>query len=210
MPKRYKPSNDWMNETFLKSYPEIDKGDQIMMSHFSTPEKAWSWYNRRYYGVDYDKNIPRFKDPMNTQQKKGGSIFQNGGQEMPFDLPLISANPGSPWAYESPQANGYLLPDPNRPELLNTGATEYKMGVEDVTVPTVVNGQYMDPDQAYQRYMLTGEKFKPMVDPSSYSQFYDTIGQLGLMKQKKGGSTTKNQYINNVPLKPVSWLNKYQ
>jgi hypothetical protein len=34
---------------------------------------------------------------------------------MPFDLPLKSANPGSPWAYESPQANGYLLPDVNRP-----------------------------------------------------------------------------------------------
>ena len=29
-------------------------------------------------------------------------------------------------------------------------------------------------------------------------------------QKKKGGSTTKNQYINNVPLKPNSWLNKYQ
>lgn len=146
------------------------------------------------------------------QQKYGGWLqkYQEGG-EMPFGLPLRSANPGSPWAYESPQANGYLLPDPNRPELLNTGATEYKMEADGVTIPTVVNGQYMEPDQAYQRYMLTGEKFKPMIDPHSYSAFYNTVGPLGLMKQKKGGPVRKNQYINNVTLSNTSsWLDKYK
>jgi hypothetical protein len=147
------------------------------------------------------------------QQQYGGWLnkYQDGG-DMPFDLPLKSANPGSPWAYESPQANGYLLPDINRPQLLNTGATEYKMGVDDnVTIPTVVNGQYMSPDDAYARYILTGEQFKPMIDPHSYSAFYDTVEPLGLMKQKKGGNPSKNQYINNVTLSnKSSWLNKYK
>ena len=155
---------------------------------------------------------PYMRNLQSDSYKKGGwlSRYQEGG--MPLDLPLKSANPGSPWAYQSPQANGYLLPDVNRPELLNTGATEYKMGIDgDITIPTVVNGQYMDPDQAYQRYLLTGEQFKPMVDPGSYSKFYNTVGELGLMKQKKGGPVHKNQYINNVTLsKTSSWLNKYK
>jgi hypothetical protein len=85
------------------------------------------------------------------------------------------------------------------------------MGVDDVTIPRVVNGQYMSPDDAYARYILTGEQFKPMIDPHSYSAFYDMTGQLGLMKQKKGGNPSKNQYINSVTLSNTSsWLNKYK
>jgi hypothetical protein len=113
----------------------------------------------------------------------GKVSFQNGG--LPGEFMYKSQSAAAPLAYDSPTANGYLLPDPNRPELMNTGATEYKMGVDDVTIPTVVNGQYMDPETAYQRYKLTGEKFKPTADPSAYSKFYDEINKLGIMKYKK-------------------------
>ncbi|NDC95043.1 hypothetical protein EB077_07050, partial [bacterium] len=146
-----------------------------------------------YPGMNYQfPGTMVYETPM---MQSGGWLnkYQDGG--MPLDLPLKSANPGSPWAYESPQANGYLLPDVNRPELLNTGATEYKMEIDnDVTIPTVVNGQYMDPDQAYQRYLLTGEQFKPMVDPGSYSKFYDTVRPLGLMQYQDGGVKTFDEY----------------
>lgn len=164
-----------------------------------------------------------------VEEQLKANKYQDGGN-MPFDLPLKSSNPGSPWAYESPQANGYLLPDVNRPELLNTGATEYKMGVDDVTIPTVVDGNYMAPDQAYQRYLLTGENFKPMVDPRSYSEFYNTAANLGLMKQADGGGVFNNNinqkhnlktsaegyyaYINGVTLSeggsPKGWLDKHK
>jgi hypothetical protein len=49
----------------------------------------------------------------------------------------------------------------------------------------------MDPETAYQRYKLTGEKFKPTADPSAYSKFYDEVNKLGLMKYKKGGKKAK-------------------
>jgi uncharacterized membrane protein (UPF0127 family) len=131
--------------------------------------------------------------------KYGGPVkYQNGG--LPGEMLYRSTSAGAPLAYNSPTANGYLLPDPNRPELMNTGATEYKMGVDDVTIPTVVNGQYMDPETAYQRYKLTGEKFKPTADPSAYSKFYDEINKLGLMKYKKGGGPVKLQSGNIPPI----------
>jgi len=117
------------------------------------------------------------------EKKQGGMIkekYQNGG-EMPFDLPLRSANPSAPYAYEQPMMGNYILPDPNRPELLNTGATEYKMGVDDALIPTVVSGNYMNPDDAYERYRLTGEQFLPTA-PNAYSRFYDEIGKLGIMQ----------------------------
>ena len=167
------------------------------------------------------------------QQKHGGwlSKYQDGG-DMPFGLPLKSANPGSPWAYESPQANGYLLPDPNRPELLNTGASEYKIGIDDLVIPTIVNGQYMSPDDAYARYMLTGESYNPedLINPEAYSRFYDQVNELGLTKYPDGGGTFNKSvnkkgnlktsaegyyaYINGVNLSnggspKTGWLNKY-
>lgn len=119
---------------------------------------------------------------------------------MPFGLPLKSSNPGSPWAYDSAIANGYLLPDPNRPELLNTGATEYKIGFDDITIPSIVNGNYMDDQQSYQRYLLTGEKFKQTDNPESYSNFYNIINELGIMREKlkyggKINNTMKSKYM---------------
>jgi hypothetical protein len=159
--------------------------------------------NQKITGFTYrekDKDNPRKFKVKEYRFQKGG--FVNGGpsEEMPFGLPLASRNPSAPWAYESPKANGYILPDPNRPALLNTGATEYKMGVnindEEVTIPTIVNGFYMNPEDAMSRYTITGEKFKEMTDPNSYSQFYDDMSRLGLMglstsrERKLGGFAT--------------------
>jgi hypothetical protein len=142
-----------------------------------------------FYGENVtvpNKTPEQYITEFRTVRKYGGPItYQTGG--LPGEFMYKSQSAAAPLAYNSPTANGYLLPDPNRPELMNTGATEYKMGVDDVTIPTVVNGQYMDPETAYQRYKLTGEKFKPTADPSAYSKFYDEINKLGIMKYKKGG-----------------------
>jgi hypothetical protein len=73
------------------------------------------------------------------------------------------------------------------------------MDDRDVQVPSVVSGQYIG-DKAFDRYMISGEEFKPMVDPSSYSKFYDMTGELGLMRKKKGGVKSSAEgyydYIN--------------
>lgn len=121
-------------------------------------------------------------------------IRKNGGpKEMPFGLPLKEQNIYLLPEYNQPKNSktGEILPDPQRPNLgMNTGATEYKYtyGSDkgDIDVPSVVSGQYIG-DQALNRYMLTGERFKTMHDPGSYSKFYDQIGQLGLMQEKKYG-----------------------
>jgi hypothetical protein len=139
------------------------------------------------------------------QQKYGGWLdkYQDGGsRDMPLGLPLREQNPYLVPEYNQPMANGYILPDPNRPQLMNTGATEYKYsyGVDDrdVQVPSVVAGQYIG-DNAFDRYMISGEEFKPMADPGSYSKFYDMIEKLGLMKQKKGGENTPSmEYFNYI------------
>jgi hypothetical protein len=154
-----------------------------------------------------------------SQQKHGGWIskYQVGGpQDMPFDLPLKNQNPYLIPEYYQPRNNkGEILPDPQRPKIgFGINASEFKASLDsgskdEVQVPLISSGQWLG-DNFYERYNITGDRFKTMTDPSSYSQFYDMIDQLGLMKQKKGGSTAKNQYINNVPLKPTSWLNKYQ
>ena len=168
------------------------------------------------YGV---KKLTPKGEFTGIKKKHGGWIskYQVGGQEMPLGLPLKEQNPYLVPEYNQPRNSktGDILPDPQRPRILpNVNASEYKVSYDtntpdEIQIPTIVSGQYIG-NKALDRYMLTGDKFKTMADPSSYSQFYDMIDQLGLMKQKKGGSTTKNQYINNVPLKPNSWLNKYQ
>jgi len=170
------------------------------------------------------QNKDAFKKAMNTlpaigagvaigtgglqEKKTGGSTrwldrYQDGGsREMPLGLPLREQNVYLLPEYNQPMANGYILPDPNRPELMNTGATEYKysygMDDRDVQVPSVVAGQYIG-DRAFDRYMISGEEFKPMVDPSSYSQYYDMLNRLGLMKQKKGGEMSPSMgYFNYI------------
>lgn len=134
--------------------------------------------------------------PPERLNKYGGSIkwldkYQDGGsRDMPLGLPLKEQNVYLLPEYNQPMANGYILPDPNRPQLLNTGATEYKysygMNDRDVQVPSVVAGQYIG-DQAIDRYMISGEEFKPMLDPGAYSKYYNMLMELGLMQKKKGG-----------------------
>jgi hypothetical protein len=134
---------------------------------------------------------------------------QDGG-EMPFGLPLKEQNIYTLPEYNQPRnpMTGEILPDPQRPNLgMDTGATEYKYtyGFDDgdVDVPSIVAGQYIG-DQAIDRYRLTGERFKTMADPGSYSKFYDQIGQLGLMQEKHGGS------VKRVKIKslPKNWKTK--
>jgi hypothetical protein len=134
--------------------------------------------------------------PPERLNKYGGPIkwldkYQDGGsRDMPLGLPLKEQNVYLLPEYNQPMANGYILPDPNRPQLLNTGATEYKysygMNDRDVQVPSVVAGQYIG-DQAIDRYMISGEEFKPMLDPGAYSKYYNMLMELGLMQKKKGG-----------------------
>lgn len=128
----------------------------------------------------------------------GGLKYGEGGMQkdppdMPFGLPLKEQNIYTLPEYNQPKnpKTGEILPDPQRPNLgMGTGANEYKMtyGVDggDVDVPSIVAGQYIG-DQAYDRYNLTGERFKTMTDPGSYSKFYEQIGRLGLMQEKRQG-----------------------
>lgn len=129
--------------------------------------------------------------------KDGGLVKAQEGKEMPFGLPLKEQNIYLLPEYNQPRnpMTGQILPDPQRPNLgMDTGATEYKYtyGSDegDIDVPSVVAGQYIG-DQALDRYMLTGERFKTMADPGSYSKFYNETGRLGLMQEKKGGSVRK-------------------
>jgi hypothetical protein len=152
--------------------------------------------------------IPFRPEQMN---KYGGSPnwldkYQDGSEvkEMPFGLPLRDQNPYLVPEYNQPMANGYILPDPYRPQLMNTGATEYKdshnVNGREVQVPSIVAGQYLgEPNKSLYRYMISGEEFKPMADPGSYSKFYDMIEKLGLMKQKKGGEMSPSMgYFNYI------------
>jgi len=132
-----------------------------------------------------------FKDGGLVRMQEGGS------KEMPLDLPLKEQNIYLLPEYNQPvnPETGEILPDMQRPNLgMDTGATEYKTTVGyddgDVDIPTIVAGQYIG-DKAVDRYELTGERFKTMDDPSSYSKFYDEMNQLGLMQQKNGGSVRK-------------------
>ncbi len=113
--------------------------------------------------------------------------YQNGGGIPPDHMLIKRQTSGMvPYAYEPPVTDkGILLPDPNRPELLNTGATEYKIDVGfddgDVVIPSVVGGQLLSDDAAIDRHIETGYKY-PKDTTHEYSSFYDMIGKLGLMK----------------------------
>lgn len=143
---------------------------------------------------------PMFQEgPQQIQRNKTGGLTkaQDGG-DMPFGMPLKEVNPFTVAEYRQPMMGNFILPDPNRPELMNTGATEYKIGVDadgrEIQIPTVVSGQYLGPRGAVERAFRAREAFLPMADPGSYSKFYDMVNKLGIMKQKKKGG----------------WLKKYQ
>jgi hypothetical protein len=214
------------HQTILKKYAEQPKTIKKLFGvepKVVTDSKGNSWYE-----FDIPENFKKGKGEIKAY-RYGGWLdkYQNGGsRDMPLGLPLREQNPYLVPEYNQPMANGYILPDPNRPQLMNTGATEYKYsyGVDDrdVQVPSVVAGQYIG-DNAFDRYMISGEEFKPMADPGSYSKFYDMIEKLGLMKQKKGGVKSQGEgyydYINGysgifanggTKSKENSWLNKYK
>jgi hypothetical protein len=142
-------------------------------------------------------------------KKKGGDISipnlsRQEGREMPFGLPLKEQNIYTLPEYIQPinPMTGEILPDPRRPDLgMGTKASEYKYtyGFDegDVDVPSIVAGQYIG-DQALDRYRLTGERFKTMADPGSYSKFYMQMRDLGLMQEKKGG-VVKKVKIKSIP-----------
>jgi hypothetical protein len=158
-------------------------------------EKNSLWKNIRNKAKQNRKTGTKPKEPtdeMLRQERKIKAQKADGGETggMPLGLPLKEQNPFLVPEYNQPMANGYILPDPNRPRLLpDVNASEYKstQGTDtgDVQIPTIVGGQYIGDNGAWERYKNTGEEFKPMTDPNSYSKFYDTIEPLGLMKDNR-------------------------
>jgi hypothetical protein len=139
-------------------------------------------------------NNSQAKPLVSSFNKTAPQLMKDGGpKEMPFGLPLKEQNIYLVPEYNQPinPKTGEILPDMRRPNLgMDTGATEYKYtyGSDegDIDVPSIVAGQYIG-DQALDRYNLTGERFKTMSDPGSYSKFYNQMNQLGLMQEKKYG-----------------------
>lgn len=125
------------------------------------------------------------------------NLSRQDGGDMPFGLPLKEQNIYTLPGYVQPinPKTGEILPDPRRPDLgMGTKASEFKYtyGTDegDIDIPSIVAGQYIG-DQALDRYRLTGERFKTMTNPGSYSDFYMQMRDLGLMQEKHGGSVKK-------------------
>ena len=111
-------------------------------------------------------------------------LYQKGG---PIEFPGAKyANPYLVAENEIPTVGRTILPDPQRQGLIGTNANEYKMGVEydgtEYEIPTIVGGQYLGAEGARDLFKSTGNHFKPMTDPNSYSRFYDMISRLGIMR----------------------------
>ncbi len=130
---------------------------------------------------------------IKAKYENGGWLdkYENGGEikDMPFGMPLKEQNPFLVPEYNQPMVGKTILPDVNRPMLEGTNANEFKTTVGtdqgDVQIPTIVGGQYIGENGAWERYKATGEKFKNMTDPRSYSNFYSKVGNLGLMQNNK-------------------------
>lgn len=110
-------------------------------------------------------------------------LCQGGGR---VEFPGVKyANPYLVPEHNIPKVGNTILPDLQRQSLVGTNANEYKIGVgfdgHDVDIPTIVGGQYLGNEGAVERYKLTGERFKSMADPGSYSKFYDMISRLGII-----------------------------
>jgi len=186
------------------------KREQDPNYKISFDDPGATWLDLHWAGAgEHPKDVPvRIKHWNDTHPNKViARKYQKGGsKEMPFDLPLKEQN-----IYLLPEYNqpinpftGEILPDMRRPNLgMNTGATEYKYtyGSDegDIDVPSVVAGQYIG-DKALDRYRLTGERFKTMSDPGSYSKFYDEMNKLGLMQERNGGAVKKVK-IKRLPRK---------
>ena len=136
------------------------------------------------------------QDNFVNVKKESVVKFKNGGNlnDMPFGMPLKEQNPYLVPEYNQPMVGKTILPDVNRPVLKGTNANEFKstQGTDqgDVQIPTIVGGQYIGENGAWERYKATkGERFKNMTNPSSYSNFYNQVGNLGLMQ-----SNTKQKF----------------
>lgn len=206
------PGGEYMFDgNSVTEYPMVAQGGEMIKRADGSYSRRGLWDNiraNRGSGKKPTKEMLKQEKKIRAQEKAYGGflnehpnvhpMLQEAG-EMPFGMPLKSANPYLLPEYRQPMVGRTILPDPQRPELMNTGATEYKIGIGfddgNVTIPTVVSGQYMNPRDAVQRYMITGEHFKEMPNPRSYSQYYDYMNQLGLMQPKK---------------REGGWLNKYK
>lgn len=154
---------------------------------------------KRYTGKNELKKRNEYtRNVLNNLKQEGGE------NEMPFGLPLKEQNIYTLPEYIQPinPKTGEILPDPRRPDLgMGTKASEFKYtyGTDegDIDIPSIVAGQYIG-DQALDRYRLTGERFKTMTDPGSYSNFYMQMRDLGLMQEKHGGAVKKVK-IKSIP-----------
>ena len=154
------------------------------INHPSMPKET-----REYVENILLKASPKYeRDYESVKDRYRNLYFKQDGGVLPPDYELFREHPGgAPYAYDAPQVNGVLLPDPNRPNMPGTNATEYKVEWDGITMPSIVNGTNLGPQGALDRYLLTGEHYPETVDPGSYSKFYDTVYPLGLMKYGKGG-----------------------
>jgi hypothetical protein len=190
--KEYKNSltDEELIDLSIVKYNNIGKTkDPDYIEHFIKNKKFTDNYLESVKGYnveeEYSEPVRQNARPFSPMAKMAyGGEVPNAGKGMP----LKTHSAGTPFAYQPPKANGYVLPDPNRPELLNTGATEYKMGFgidgEETQVPSVVQGNIVNP---LDRYKVTGNRFKPTADPGAYSKFYDQTQALGLMQSKAYG-----------------------
>ena len=165
----------------------IEKNQNLMQQSFAPVVKQENFVNIK------KEPVAKFEygGLLNSLDNNKKIKFQNGGQfkDMPFGVPLKEQNPYLVPEYNQPMVGKTILPDANRPILEGTNANECKttFGTDngDVQVPTIVGGQYIGEDGAWERYKATkGEKFKNMTDPGSYSNFYNQTGELGLMQSK--------------------------
>ena len=183
-----------------------NKGDKKLM----LPGKNYKFKGETVMETPLDKGmfLGRFKQvggQLVPHDISVPNLNRQDGGDMPFGLPLKEQNIYTVPEYNQPRnpKTGEILPDPRRPNLgMGTGATEYKTTIGydegDVDAPMIVSGQYIGPQGAIDRYELTGERFKTMTDPGSYSNFYEQIGRLGLMQEKHGGSV-KRVKIKSLP-----------
>lgn len=205
--KNAKPEYISEHKTILKKYDQMPKTIKKTFGvdvNIVTDSKGNTWYE-----FEIPKSFKEGKGEIKAFKQGGVLKFQDGG-DMPFGLPLKEQNIYLLPEYNQPRnpKTGEILPDPQRPGLgMGTNATEYKYsygdGDNEIQIPSIVAGQYIG-DQALDRYKLTGERFKTMSNPRSYSNFYNTINELGLMQEQKGG-TMKKVKINSLP---KNWKNQ--
>ena len=175
-------------------------------------------YSKRGLWDNIRANKGSGKEPtkeMLEQEAKIKAKYPDGGyidtppNDMPLNLPLKEQNPYLVPEYNQPMANGYILPDINRPRLLpEVNASEYKstQGTDtgDVQIPTIVGGQYIGDNGAWERYKNTGERFKTMKDPSSYSKYYDEYYKLHPKAMAMGGRMNQAQQLNAAKMRTGS------